>query len=128
MGSYLTRKLFGISDSYALLDTINRLELKYNYDMIKPVLTENRLRAYLQITSELFNQEKIAAGDKSLIEFENKCTLPIKNQMLNKLIELTYHSIAVLYLNKGNKPKARSYVNRGLKFVPDSRLLESAVH
>ena len=128
MGSYLTRKLFSISDSYALLDTISRLEQKYNYEMLKPVFTDHRLRAYLQIASDQFNQNKIAAGEKSLMEFENKCMGPIKNQMLSKLIELTYHSIVMYYLNEGNKPKARSYVSRGLKFVQNSRLLESAVH
>jgi len=128
MENYLTKKLYSISDSYALLDTINRLELKYNYEMEKPVFADHRLRAYLQIASDQFNQDKIAAGEKSLMEFENKCTLPIKSQMLNKLIELTYHSIVMYYLNEGNKPKARSYVNRGLKYVQNSRLLESAVH
>ena len=96
--------------------------------MIKPLLSEHRLIAGLKIVMELFEEKNFAAGEKNLIEFENKCTLPINNQMLTFIIERTYNSIAVNYLNEGNKPKAKIYINRGLKFVPNSRLLESAVH
>ena len=128
MQNYLERKLYSIPEPHALLDTIDRLELKYNYEMTKPLLAEHRLIAYLQLANELFRDKKITESEKYFMEFENKCTLPIKNQMLKKLIELTYHTIAINYLNEGNKTKARSYVNRGLRFVPTSRLLESAVH
>jgi len=48
--------------------------------------------------------------------------------MLNTLIENTYRTAAVYYFYKGYKSKAKTYVNRGLKYVPNSRLLESAVY
>lgn len=128
MENYLNRKLYGISDAHVLLDSINRFELRYKLDMIKPLLSEHRLIAGLKIVMELIEEKNFAAGEKNLIEFENKCTLPINNQMLTFIIERTYNSIAVNYLNEGNKPKAKIYINRGLKFVPNSRLLESAVH
>jgi hypothetical protein len=128
MENHLRRKLFSISNSYALLDTINQLEIKYNYEMITPLLKEYKLMAYLRIASDQFEQRKIIAGDKYLQEFENNCTPPIKNQWLSTMIENTYRSAAVYYFYKGNKSKAKSYVNRGLKYVPNSRLLESAVY
>lgn len=128
LGNYLQRKLYSITNSNSRLDTINQLQKKYNYEMIKPLLLENKLIAYLLIASELFEEKKITAGDKYLLEFENNCNLPIKNQMLNTLIENTYRTAAVYYFYKGNKANAKNYINRGLKYVPNSRLLESGVY
>ena len=68
----------------------------------------------------------MTTGDTYLQEFENNCILPVNNQWLTAMIEKTYRTAAVYYFYKGNKTKAKSYFKRGLKYVPNSRLLESA--
>lgn len=128
MENHLRKKLYSISNSYILLDSVNQLELRYNHGLITPILLEHKLRAYLQIASDSFERKKITEGNKYLLEFENNCELPIKSQMLRSLVENTYRSIAVYYFYKGYKSKAKTYVNRGLKFVPNSRILESAMY
>lgn len=128
MRNYLRRKLFNISDPNALLDTISQLESRYNYEVITLQLKEYKLMAYLKLANAQIEQKKMTAGDKYLQDFENNCTLPIENDWLDTWVEIAYRTAAVYHSNKGNKTAARSYVNRGLKYIPDSRLLESAVY
>ncbi|MDD2797950.1 MAG: hypothetical protein PHV20_05095 [Bacteroidales bacterium] len=127
MKSFLQRKLYSITNSNARIDTINQLQKKYNYDMINPILSDNKLIAYLLIASESINSKKIAKGEKYLLDFEKNCSLPLKNQMLTNLIEDTYHSVAIYYYYKGNKVNAKNFVSRGLKYVPESKLLQSVL-
>ena len=128
MESYLQRKLYRISGSDALLDTIARIEKQYDYEFIKSILQEHKLRAYLQKASNSFEQKRITEGDKYLLEFEKNCEYPIKNQILRSLVENTYREVAIYYFYKGNKSKAKSYVDRGLIYVPNSRLLQSSIY
>ena len=126
MENHLRRKLFGISNAYTLMDTINQMESRYNDEVIALLLKEYKLMAYLKIASALFEEKKMSAGEKYLQEFEINCTLPIKNQWLSTSVESAYRIAAVHYSIKGSKSLAKSYVNRGLKYVPNSRYLETA--
>lgn len=128
MENHLQKKLFGISNSIVLLDTINQLENRYNHEIINPILKEHKLRAYLQQANDLFSNKRISEGNKYLLEFEKNCEPPVKSQMLSSMIENTYRTAAVYYFYKGDKTTAKTYIKRGLKYVPNSRLLESAVY
>lgn len=128
MENYLRRKLYNVSSSYSLLDTICEIEKKYDAEWVTSLVIDFKLKAYLDIANDFYKEKKISSGDTYLTKFEDICILPINNPMLSLLIESTYRSVAVYYFYKGYKTKARSYVNRGLKYVPGSRLLESAVY
>jgi hypothetical protein len=128
MENHLQRKLFGITNSDHLLDTINQLERRYNHEVINPILAEHKLRAYLQKANESFLKKRFTEGNKYLIEFEKHCETPVKNRVLMSLIENTYRTAAVYYVYRGEKSVAKTFVNRGLKYVPGSKFLESAVY
>lgn len=126
--NYLNRKLYRISNPYALLDSIKRLDEQYHFAGIMPILRDQKSVAYLRIASDLIEQKKPNTSEKYLTEFEKNCTLPITNEIVEFQIANTYRSIAVYYLYKGYKTKAINYVNRGLKYVPNNALLKSAVY
>ncbi len=126
--SFLYRKLNKINDPFAMLDTIARLEKIYSFERIQDVLNENKMIAYLQISEDSYRQSKINTGNKYLGLFEQGCLLPVENPFLVKKIETTYRTIAIYYFYRNNKPKAKSIVDRGLKYVPESRFLKSAVY
>jgi len=128
MENHLRRKLYSITNSDVLLDTINQLENRYDHEIISSILLEHKLRAYLQKASDSYSKKRITEGNKYLLEFEKRCDPPIKNPMLSSLVENTYRTVAVYYFYKGYKSKAKTYVDKGLKYVPNSRLLESAVY
>lgn len=127
--NYLERKLYGISSSNVLLDTISQMESRYNkLEVISTILKEHKMRAYLQLANDSFAKKKITAGNNYLHQFEENCDGPIKNQMLSNIAANAYHTVAVYYFYKGFKTKAKSYIIRGLKYVPHNRLLESAIY
>ncbi len=126
--NFTKQNIFEISDIDALMDTINNLEARYNLVMIKSILKEHKLRAYLQKADNLFLNDKIKEGDKFLGEFEKNCEAPVKSPILSPLVEHAYRKVAVYHFYKGRKSLAKSYIDRGLKYVPGSRLLESAVY
>lgn len=126
--NHLQKKLYGISNLIVLLDTINQMENRYNHEIINPILKEHKLRAYLQQANDSFSRKRISEGNKYLLEFEKNCKLPLSSQFLPSIIENTYRKAAVYYFYKGDKTTAKTYINRGLKYVPNSRLLESAIY
>ncbi len=128
MENYLKRKLYGIFDPDILLDTISQLETRYDNEAIKPLLLENKLKAYLDKANESFSRKRMSQGNKYLLEFEKRCELPVSSIVLISMIENTYRKAAVYYFYKGDKTTAKTYIKRGLKYVPNSRLLESAVY
>jgi hypothetical protein len=126
--NYIQNKLNDIDDSYSKVDTIKQFEKKYNYEQILPMLKEQEMIVYLRIAADSYNHNQIKTGDKYLELFENNCKLPIENRLLNFSIESTYHTIAVYHYNKHDKIKAKSIVDKGLKYIPDSKLIKAAIY
>jgi len=128
MENHLRVKLNNINNSYALLDTVLVMKKKYDFAPILPILEEYQAIAYLRIAGELSLQKDIKSGEEYLEQFENICKIPFTNQMIGYWVEKTYRSFAVYYFYKNDKAKAGSFVERGLKYVPGSELLKSAVY
>jgi hypothetical protein len=125
MENHLSRKLYSIYEPSVLLDTIQNLKERYKNDWMRSLLSENELRAYLQIATESFNNNKLTSGNEYLLKFENNCETPIQSENLRNVVEITYHSIANYYYYRGYRTKAKSYIQRGLNYVPNSRILKS---
>lgn len=124
---YIERKLNSIDNPKVMLDTLSKMESRYQFQEIIPLLKAYQLIGYLKTADNYFDNNSISNGDKYLIKFENSLTLPIENEQLSYWTERTYHTIAIYYLNKRNKAKAKSYVDRGLKRIPNSSLLKMTI-
>lgn len=125
MENYIFRKLNSIHEPYALLDSINKLEKRCDSERLAPSFKEYKLIAFLKIADYLYGQNKITEGNKYLKKFEERFEPPIINPSLGYSISDAYRSIAIYYYYRGSKSKAKSYVDKGLKYVPNSRSLES---
>lgn len=128
METYLRNKFYSIDDPDELLDTLKHIEEQYPYDFVPGLVSENKSRVYLRKAYLAFEDRKIAEGNVSLDEFEKTTEAPLKDFNLKGLAERAYRTAAIYYFYRGNKPRARSYVDRGLKYVPDSRVIQSAVY
>lgn len=126
--NYLNKKLYSISDPYALLDSIKRVEQQYQFPLIKPLVRDLKSMAYLKIANNCIEQKKPTDSENYLTKFEENCALPVKDEAIELQIANTYRSIAVYYFYKGYKTKAKNYVNRGLKYIPNNSFLKSAVY
>ncbi len=107
-----------------LLDTLSFYEKRYNFDFAKPLFKKYRLMAYLNIAKNNFTKKRINTGNKYLLLFEQNCDLPLNDPIIKSEIEQTYRKAALYYYYKKNKTKTKEYINRGLKFVPESSLLK----
>ena len=124
--NYLNRKLDRIYNLQTLVDSINRMKERYNFEPIKSTITNFQIVGYLRLANKSYNRNKIKQGDKYLLEFETNCPNPIENNELRITIERTYRNIAYsLYMNN-YRTKAKSIKARGLKLIPESELIKTA--
>lgn len=128
MEVFMNQKLLKISDPNTLLDTIQLLEKRYDLEKVNKILFDHKLRAYLQKVDNLVDDGKITEANKYLMKFEDNCKLPIENQFLSSYIENAYRTLAVYYFYRGNKSRAKDYVNRGMKYAPNSEYLKSVIY
>jgi len=126
--AFIGSKLNRISDPQAMLDTLKRLDVKYQYDQVKPILKDYKRIAWLKMAEEFYNKKNPEQGDRCLSLFEGDCNSPVDNQLLIRSIESTYRSVAVFYYYKNQKMKAKSYIDKALKYAPNSNLKKSAIY
>lgn len=119
------RKVENISQPEALLDTIARLESRYPDEMVREIIYNYRMVGYLRVARENFRKNRLRTGESYLLKFEEECPLPVENNFLQAQIEATYSTAAAYYANNNYLTKSRNILRRGLKFVPDSQILNS---
>lgn len=127
--TFIRKKLNAVNGSYAILDSVQKLKTKYNYEHILPVLSEYEMIACLKLAGDLYYANNLKSGEKYLQQFESICKLPIEKQVLAYWIEKTYRSIAVhcFYSNNVNlRNKVKGIKAKGLEYLPNSELLKSA--
>ena len=124
----LQRKLDRITDNKILFDTLQYYRNKYDYEFIVPILREYELLVYLNNAIEALNENKIKTGEKYLLLFEENCVLPVETRRLRMSIESAYRGMAVHYFYRNDKTRAEQIIERGLKYVPDSRFIKSAIY
>lgn len=128
METFINRKIYGINHPGATLDTIQALENRYKQLPVAGLLKDHKMIGNLRIAYESVMNNKPLEAEKFIVSFEEACTLPVENPQLRYHIENTYFRMATYYYNKGNKAKSKTYIDRGLKYLPDSELLMSLIH
>jgi hypothetical protein len=126
----LEKRLDMISGFESLMDSINHFEMKYNYEFVKQVFVDYRLIAYLNQAHAFFRDNAIKDGEHYLSKFEEMCNGPIvpERRKLVKAAETAYRSLAMYYFYRNQKQYAQEIVDRGLKCVPGSRYIQTAVY
>ncbi len=114
-----------LSDPQTLLDTVNKLEARYDYDLVRPVIRDYKMVAYLRLASDYFRKNRLYNGEEYLQLFEDSCEMPLQNDMLVSHVEIAYATAAAYYLNNNYRTRAKSIIQRGLKYVPGSVVLNS---
>ena len=127
---YIDFSLKAIYDYQELLFTINEFRKVYPYKIAQKALFEYELIAHLNQAQELLKYNYHEDGNLYLKKFEEMSTVPIKteNEKLIKSIENAYRALAIYYFYYETRQKAVEAVNRGLKYVPGSRYLQTAVY
>jgi len=120
--------LYKIQDEKTRMDSLLSLSKSLKSDWAKTVLKERRLYLLLDMASMYYKERKPKEGDKMLIEFETLCPTPIGNDQLRTEVERTFQEIAngMYWGPNQDVPANHKIVERGLKLVPDSKIIKSA--
>lgn len=128
--SFIERKLNKINAYANLIDSIKHLRERYHYDFVDSLLLEYELMAHLDKAYDFFKYNYIDEGEIYLKSFEKEANHPIEseNKQFVRAIETVYRTLAIYYFYRKNKQKALETIERGLKYVPGSRYIQTAVY
>ncbi len=102
------------------LSKMHRYQEDYSYLKEHKVYQSALANEMLQTALILSYKERIAEANKTLIEFEQLVGESNALNVNSRLLGETYSSLVTYYFRKGNKSKAREFVNRGLKISPSN--------
>lgn len=128
--AYIEDELKNIFNYKELLEQINLFKKKYDYNFAQQILKEQELIAHLEQAYDFLKYNYIEDGEKYLKVFEESTTSPIDtdNHNLIRSVETAYRTLAIFYFYHKDKKMAINTINRGLKYVPESRFLQTAVY
>ena len=127
--NYLNNKLKNIENPTLLLDTINNLRTKYDFEQSTNVLNDYELVSYLRIAKDAFVKNNVSQGEKYISLFEKKCKLPITNEFVKYETEKTFYAYSSYYYRKKNTAMQRNIIAKGLKYVPNSYMIKgNSIH
>jgi len=126
----IEKRLDKINDYKSMIDSIIYYEKRYSYAFLNETLCDYELIAFLNRAKDFFNNNKIAEGEVYLRKFEQGAVFPIDvtRKKLIRSIESTYRTLALYYFYRNDKKKAQQVIDDGLKYVPDSRYIQTAVY
>ncbi len=122
--SCLNNKLKDIENPKTLLDTINSLRSKYDFEHTTVMLNDYELVSYLRLARDAFVKNKLSVGEKYISLFEEKCQLPVKDEFVKYEIEKTFYAYSSYYYRQKNTSMQKAIKNKGLKYVPDSYMIK----
>lgn len=127
---YLEREISKEAKYKDKLARINYFKKEYPYKFIQTLLYELEQITHLNQAYDYLSYNYIDDGEKYLKKFEKNFQSPniSSNKKYIRTIETTYRRLALYYFYHDDKMKAVKIIDRGLKFVPGSELLQSAVY
>ncbi len=123
----LTVTLQHLNDSKLVLGVIDDYTSKFLFLGKSNSMIRLKAQCYLDLAANKFNINAIEEGVQYLEIFEKM----EKKELIvfdTNTIEKAYLSAARYYFNKGNKSKAKEYLNNGLKYAPDSTILKEKLN
>jgi hypothetical protein len=124
--SDLGSDIMGREMNVAYLDSLNSFEKELNNADISTLLVDYKNQIYLKIALKAFRSRNFADGEKYMILFENNFRLPIKKTQMRYTIENAYYEYASYYARINNKEKVDMIIDKGLKLIPNSNMIQSA--
>lgn len=130
--SLLENNLSRLSDSEdnkeALLDTLARYEKELNSPESLSLINNTKMFMCLDLAKKYFLRNKLKEGLKYISIFESEFKLPLPNVSFKINIENTYYEYAMYYVRFNNRALAQKVVDKGLVYVPNSNMIETATY
>jgi len=121
----LQYKFDSVNDSKSFLDTLNHYEKVLDKTEALNLVKNFRLRTYLNLSKHCFLRNQLQEGESYLALFESGIQLEIPYKQFKVEIENTFYEYARYYARFNNHEMALKIVNKGLKYVPNSNMIQS---
>ncbi len=118
-------KYDSINDPKSFLDTLNHYEKMLDKTEAINLVKDFRQLTYLNLSKHCFLRNQLQEGESYLALFESGFQLPIPSTNFKLEIENTYYEYARYYARLNNHEMALKMVKKGLKYVPNSNMIQS---
>ncbi len=122
----LENDLNGTEVNASYLDSLNSYDKELNNEDLSLIISEHKNLIYLKLAKKAFSSKNIVEGEKYMDLFESNFKLPIKKPEMRYTIENAYYEYARYFARKKNKAMAEKIIVKGLKYVPNSNMIQSA--
>ncbi|MDP4116702.1 MAG: hypothetical protein Q8903_11240 [Bacteroidota bacterium] len=124
----LQYKLDSLNDPKSYLDTLNHYEKVLDKTEASGLLKKFRLLTYLDLAKHCFLSNQPQEGENYLTLFESDFQLPVPDISFKIKIENTYYEYARYYVRFNHRAMAQKIVDRGLKYIPNSNMIQTATY
>lgn len=122
----LQGRLRRLDNDVSALDSLNLYEKELANSQVNDAIQKLRLITYLNLAANNYLRNKPNEGEKYLCLFEAKFELPVPDNEFKYKIENAYYECARYYARFEKHAVAKKMVERGLKYIPNSNMIESA--
>jgi len=123
----LQNQLQRTDDYYSYLDSVKQYEKEFENTSVLPIIKDYKIMVYLKIAEKAFENKKVNEGEKYMSLFENNFVPPVKDIEQRIKIENAYFEYANYYARRKNKVMVDKIINKGLKLIPKSNMIQSAL-
>ena len=124
----LNRMSYYDDNKEAMLDTLMRYEKELNSPESLNLIKKTKMSLCLDLAKKYFVRNKLKEGLQYISIFESQFKSPLSNLDFKISIENTYYEYAMYYIRINNKTMAQKVVKKGLEYIPNSNMIESATY
>jgi len=108
------------SDSRSIIEKSDMFANTFDFLKTNDIFLSIKANCYLDLAYQSYYLGELAKGDKHIQDFENLMKSNTEIEAKELFIEKAYAQAAVEYYKKGNKAKAKQFLNNGIKYAPYS--------
>lgn len=122
----ISNQLANLSDIEAVLNYINYYSAKFKNLDENDQFLQIKLEVYLEMARNMFDQRNISMATDYILKFEDSYRSNINfDALFEYKIVSAYSAGAIYYYRKGNYPKAKEILTKGLIYAPNNYELKS---
>jgi len=115
-------------DKKSSMDTLDCYAKEMVNTEAEKLIKNAQLHNYLIQARHYFSSNHLKEGMQCMTLFESSATLPFTDKSFRVNIEDAYYEYAMYYIRFNNRAMAQKTVDKGLKYIPNSNMIQTATY
>ena len=128
IGMQLDNLGYIFDDKKSLMDSLDCYAKEMVDTEASGLIKNAQLLNYLILAKNYFLSNHFKEGIKFMTLFESSATLPFQQNGFRVNIENAYYEYAMYYIRFKNRAMAQKVVNKGLQYIPNSNMIQTATY